>query len=202
MRISIEGLNEKDYENVCQKKINFDNLVQNISDLYSKTKNMEIYIKIANISVPTEEKKKLFFDTFSNICHKIFIENIAPIWSDYENNTNIKLHNNCDKGVRGQNVDTDIKICPFPFYQLVIHPDGDCNVCCADFKRELKIGNVAKEDLVSIWDSKKLRDFWKLNAEGKRNCFNVCKKCEYPNFSQNENIDDYSKQILQNLKHL
>ncbi|MBO6218716.1 MAG: SPASM domain-containing protein [Treponema sp.] len=83
-----------------------------------------------------------------------------------------------------------------------MHPDGDCNVCCADFKRELKIDNVAKEDLVSIWDSKKLRDFWKLNAEGKRNCFNVCKKCEYPNFSQNENIDDYSNQILQNLKHL
>ena len=77
--ISIEGLSSDDYKEFSLRKVNFDKLIQKIELLSKQNSKSVIHVKIHNSAVQTEERKKLFFDTFSNIADEIYIENLVNL---------------------------------------------------------------------------------------------------------------------------
>lgn len=197
IRISIEALNEEGYKDIAETKLDFETFRNNIKDLYDRSGNCEIYCKIVDVSVPTEEDKKRFFELFGDICDRIFIDNVIPLWSDFEEiNQKMKVG---EKGMHGQEV-RNVEVCPFPFYSLIINSDGEVTVCCADWKRKLVVGNLKKETLKEIWNGDRLRNFWIKLLQGEKNCFEMCRKCLLPMYDCNDNIDDYAEQILTNIR--
>ena len=77
IRISIEAIDAVGYKNIANVNIDVKILVENIADLYKRSRGKtEIYIKTVDASVDTESKKELFYTMFGDICDKIFIDNV------------------------------------------------------------------------------------------------------------------------------
>jgi radical SAM protein with 4Fe4S-binding SPASM domain len=91
------------------------------------------------------------------------------------------------------------KVCPFAFYSLVIKCSGEVVACCVDWSKQTKIGNIKKESLFRIWNGKNLREFRKMQLEGRRSENKSCKNCTYLNTSP-DNIDNLPrKKILETI---
>lgn len=147
-------------------------------------------------AVDTEEKKEKFFDTFGGMCDKIFVENLAPIWPEYD-----ELGDYFDLRKKALMTDSDIRevrVCPFPFYQMFIHSDGTVVPCCADWKQKLPMGNVKDSTVFEIWNGEVYRHLLIDMLKDGRQCRNLCSICSYPDSTANDNIDNYAEKILTN----
>ena len=92
-----------------------------------------------------------------------------------------------------------VRVCPYIFYSMYICSNGDVTCCCADWKRKKIVGNVNNSTLKQIWNGDLLRKFWKDMLSGKKDDYEMCKKCLYPMFNCNDNIDEFSDEILKRL---
>jgi MoaA/NifB/PqqE/SkfB family radical SAM enzyme len=193
IRISIENITEKGYQEIAGAKVDFESLRANIKDLHERSGKCEIYCKIVDAAVPTEEDRKQFFSLFGDICDRIFIDHVIPMWSDF-GELNQRLHVG-ETGVHGQKVQS-IRVCPFPFYSLIVNSDGEVTACCPDWKRKLVLGDLKTESMMEIWNGKKLRTFWKALLGGQKNTYEMCEKCVLPMYDCNDNIDEYAEEIL------
>lgn len=196
IRISIEALDAEGYREMADVKINFDDFLHNIQDLHDRSGNCEIYCKIVDAAVPTEEDRQKFFEMFGDICDRIFIDHVVPMWSDFEElNKKMEIGKT---GMHGQEI-KNVQVCPFPFYSLIINSDGEVTVCCADWKRKLIVGDLKRESLKEIWEGNVLREFWIAMLNGKKNDFEMCRKCLLPMYDCNDNIDEFAEQIVSRL---
>lgn len=198
IRISIEAVNGEGYFEMTNRKIDFDAFVANINDLHDKSgEHCEIYIKTVDAAVDTNEKEKQFYDTFENICDRIWIDQVAPLWSDFDE-LNKRFDVKCI-GMHGQKVQM-VNVCPFPFYNLVINPDGEVTACCADWKRKLVFGDLHKQSFKEIWNGDILKSFWIDMLKGNKSSYEMCAKCLLPMYDCNDNIDDFAQIILERLE--
>lgn len=198
IRISIEALDEVGYVKMAHYKICYDEFINNIRDLYRRSRGKcEIYIKIVDVAVPTEEDKKKFYALYEDICDRIFIDNIIPLWSDFEKINKFEI--NKVNGIHGQEI-KKIMVCPFPFYSFIINPEGEITPCCADWKRKMVLGDVSKDSLLDIWNSPKIRNFWIDLLKGNKDKFEMCAKCMLPMFDCNDDIDEYAENICNRLE--
>ena len=82
------------YLRVAKAKIDWEEFVSNIKDLYEysrKTGDLVIYIKVVNnaselngktVFSMSEEEKNYFYKTFGNIADEVYIEKIVPQWAE------------------------------------------------------------------------------------------------------------------------
>lgn len=197
IRISIEAIDEAGYLKAADVKIDFESFVSNIRDLHEQSLraggSCEIYIKTVDAAVETPEKQDQFYRIFEEICDKIYIDHVTPIWAGWEEiDRRFKIEKIGSHNQRWQ----DIAVCPYPFYSMCVTPDGIVHVCCADWKRELAMGDLTKQSIVDVWNSKVLRKFWMDMLSGRKNQYPVCEKCQYPMYDCNDNIDAYAEQLL------
>lgn len=197
IRISIEALDEAGYRDIAGTKIDFEKFIDNIRDLHEISGNCEIYCKIVDVAVPTESDKEHFFELFGEICDRIFVDNVIPLWSDFEELKNVTMA--AGKGMHGQQI-KDVLVCPYSFYSLIINSDGDVTACCADWKRKLVLGNLENESLPEIWRGSKLKEFWVEMLKGNKNRYEMCSKCLLPMYDCNDNIDEFAEMILERLE--
>lgn len=198
VRISIEAVDEEGYFEMTNRKIDFNQFIANIKDLHDKSGDTcEIYIKVVDAAVDTEDKKAAFYDIFENICDRIWIDQVIPLWSDFEE-LNEKFDVKCI-GMHGQKLQM-VNVCPYSFYNLIINPDGEVTVCCADWKRKLVVGDLKQQTFKEVWEGQKLRDFWRALLRGEKNQYEMCAKCLLPMYDCNDNIDAYAEEILAKLE--
>lgn len=198
IRISVEEISEDGYARMAGRKINFEEFIANIKDLHEKSVDKcEIYIKIVDAAVDTEYKRNLFYNIFEGICDRIWIDQVIPLWSDYEELRNDFDINNI--GMHGQRLQP-VNVCPYPFYNLIINPDGEVTACCADWKRKLIFGNLKEQSFKEIWNGKILRTFWTDMLKGNKNKYEMCAKCSLPMYDCNDNIDEFASIILERLE--
>jgi len=197
IRISIEALNEEGYRDIAGAKIHFDEFIKNIKDLHDRSGKCEIYCKIVDAAVPSEKDQEKFFELFGEICDRMFVDRVIPLWSDFEEiQQKIKIGN---MGMHGQEI-KDVKICPYSFYSLIVNPDGDVTACCADWKRKLVFGNLKEQSLQEIWHGEGIRTFWTDMLKGNKNKYEMCAKCVLPMYDCNDNIDEFGQIILERLE--
>lgn len=199
IRISIEAIEEAGYVEMAHYKINYEEFIANIKDLYDRSRGKcEIYIKIVDAAVPTEKDKDKFYALYENICDRIFIDRVIPLWSDFNEISKFDLDK--EAGVHGQKI-RNIIVCPFPFYSFIINPEGEVTACCADWKRKLVWGDVSKESLSDIWKGEKVKQFWIDLLEGNKNKYEMCAKCLLPVYDCNDYIDPYAEEILKRIQN-
>lgn len=197
IRISIEETTAEGYYEMSGVKIDFEQFVANIRDLHNRCAGKcEVYIKTVDAATNTKEKEEQFYHLFEDCCDRIWIDHVIPIWpgwEDLEKNIDLQM-----EGLHGQKVQP-VQVCPFPFYTLVVNPDGAVTVCCGDWKRKLVVGDVEKQSLKEIWNGELLRTFWGDLLSGGKGKYEMCQKCEIPMFDCNDNIDKHADQILKRL---
>lgn len=203
VRISVEAIDETGYLDIAGAKIDFEGFVSNIRDLHEQSLraggSCEIYIKTVDAAVETPEKQERFYQLFEGICDRIFIDHVTPIWAGWEE---INQRFNIKKVGSHNQQWQDITVCPYPFYSLCVTPDGIVSVCCADWKRQLAIGDLTRQSIVDVWNSPGLRNFWISMLSGHKNQYPVCESCQYPMCDCNDNIDAYAGQLLEKFQEM
>ncbi len=196
IRISVEALSSEDYERVTGRKIDFDAFLENIRDLHTRCQGKcEIYVKAVDALVRNDEERDRFFSLFSDICDKMFVDHVIPMWSDYQE---IKEIYSVQGGVHGQEITTS-KLCALAFYSLLVNSDGEVTVCCSDWKRKFVVGNVNDKSIYEIWNSPKLRAFWINMAKGQKDLYEMCRLCALPQYDTNDYLDDKMDALQQRL---
>lgn len=194
INISIEGVNEQQYLDFSGYKIDFDNLVNNIAILYDVKRNCEIIIKI-NGDVISEEDKQKFFDIFGDICDGISIEHTMNCWNGFEMDG---LKQNEEVGIYGQPI-KEVQVCPYVFYSMSINSDCKVSLCFLDWNRKMIIGDVNKQSVKEIWQSKKLYKIQSSFLLGLRKFHPICSNCSQLSHGMAVNLDNNKDKLYKKL---
>lgn len=192
INISVDGMNREQYRQFTGFDFDFDYFVDTIKWLYANKGDCEVVVKIPGDLI-TEPQKKEFLDTFGDHCDRIFIENFAPCWPEFdvEAHTGVKI----TQGIYQQAV-TPTDTCPYIFYSISVNSDGLVSSCFLDWGRKLVVGDVKTQSMKEIWHSDALNALRRQHLEGRRKENPVCSQCGQLSHCLPDNIDNYREQLL------
>jgi nucleoside-diphosphate-sugar epimerase/MoaA/NifB/PqqE/SkfB family radical SAM enzyme len=195
INISVDGLSDEQFFEFTGRRVDFNKFVENIKLLYAAKGNCEISIKIAGDQMSDDDKKK-FYDTFGNSADRIFIENMAPCWPEFD------VEERCDitisQGIYDQPIG-EVNTCPYIFYSMAVNAEGLVSLCFLDWARKLLIGDVRTESLAEIWNGENLHRHRLAHLEGRRKDDPFCGQCGQLSHCSPDNIDPYVQTIRDNL---
>lgn len=198
LRISIQGIKDEKYKNICGVDYTFNEIVDNLIYFSKVKKDTELFVKIMDIALDSNEEHDFFYNTFSNIADRMFIEHCRPVYDGVPFTSNLK--NTKDRYGR---LHSHREVCPLPFFMLGIFPSGDVVPCDAIYK-PVVLGNVHKEVLLDMWSGDKLKEFQILQLEKKRSLHSKCKVCCAPDdVSHPEDVlDNNTEEIIERLNSI
>ena len=198
INISVDGMTREQYSRFTKTDFDFDGFVKNVRWLYENKGQCEVVVKIPGELI-TEAQRQEFYDTFGDHCDRIFIENFAPCWPEFdiEAHTGVKIQG----GIYQQDVgDTDT--CPYIFYGYSVNADGLVSSCFLDWERKLVIGDARRQSMKEIWTSDAMNALRLQHLEGKR-CENaVCGGCGQLTHCLPDNIDPYREALLARFRNV
>jgi radical SAM protein with 4Fe4S-binding SPASM domain len=196
VNISVYGMRPEQYATFTKSEFDFNQFVANVRWLYENKGNCEIVIKIPGELV-TEAEKQAFFEAFGDYCDRIFVENFAPCWPqfDVEQRLGVKI----TQGIYQQPI-TPTDTCPYIFYAMSINADGLASSCFLDWGRKLIVGDGRTQSLRDIWNSREFNELRLTHLEGKRRQNPVCAQCGQLSHCLPDNIDAYRDQLIPKVK--
>ncbi len=196
LNISVNGINEQQYKDVCQYEMDFQDFYKKIEFFYKNKQNCKIFIKYSDIGY-TETEKQNFYQTFEKVSDEIFVETISStLWQD--TNIGAKI-NNAHKGTYGQELQPK-EVCPFLFTTMVINHSGIAHLCCVDWKTEYILGDLKTEKIADIWNGEKLCQYQKLHLKKRKDDIPICRHCESLSANTTDDIDSYADIILKRME--
>jgi len=196
INISVNGMSSRQLFDFTGAVVDFQTYADNIRKLYEMKGSCEICIKIAGDFL-SEDDKNLFFETFGDHADRIFIENIAPCWPEFD--VKEKLGVTIEKGIYDQSVSSVIT-CPYIFYAISVNSDGSASLCFLDWARKLIIGDAKSNSIKEIWESEALFNYRVEHLGGNRGGSPVCAQCGQLTHGLPDNIDPYADTLLDKLK--
>jgi radical SAM protein with 4Fe4S-binding SPASM domain len=202
LRISVYSIYDNQFKKITQTKYNADLIYNNVARLFKnrmKKNKTTPFIYVKMIDTYGKENEE-FLSKYSSISDEVNIE--TPMnWTGYKNIDLIgkidKNHQTNTKTLEGyygkQNISNYKRICTTPFLSLTIKSDGDVCVCIVDWNRGTKVGNIARSSLSEIWYGKKLREFRKMQIEGRRHENESCKNCDFIHCNP-DNMDNFTSE--------
>jgi radical SAM protein with 4Fe4S-binding SPASM domain len=187
LKISIYGVDSRHHE-ITQSNVGVNKIKDNV-DYFFKNRTVGVNKVIAKLIDPIDsEQVKLFKEIYEPISDEVQIDS-PHSWTDSNDNTILtKVYSS--EQLKSM-VSSKIKeVCPFPFYTLAIHSDGEVSVCCVDWSKKTSIGNCFKTPLEVLWKSNSLKDFRKMHIQRKANFNSACNGCSYFYNNAPDNIDN------------
>lgn len=175
LRVSLQGITSEKYKSISDVELDIDELRENLEYFCSRKKNTEVYVKIMDISMDSEDDFGRFKEMFKTACDISAVEYAIPFVNEIDYSQVGKLSEKCKQGNVGRS-----NICSMPFYMMVIYPDGTVAPCCST-SLPLTYGNVMDTSLKSIWEGKVINEFLLNQLSGVQN-INVCRECSVPGF--------------------
>lgn len=200
LQISIQGLNDDKYREICKTKVDFKKLVDNLKYFYqAKGENVTLFIKTIDSLLEDKEDEKKFHEVFSSICDTIFIEHLVIMQQQMGNHGGQADH---IKNLNGEYV-IPKKICSIMFYFLQVNIDGETFPCSTPgLPNSFSMGNANEKTLVEIWNDKKRYDLMIKNLKDGYKAFNECAECSSVVCiaDKNEFLDDKADIVLKKLE--
>lgn len=194
LRISMQGITKESYKRVCGTDVDFDKIISNLDYFYKNKGGSKLFLKNVDIAL-TEDEQKEFFDRFSPIADRIYVEKIIEFFSlvDYKDIVKNTGENRYHKKKK------ELQVCPNTFTGLVINVNGDISMCGKEIG-PLYLGNVRTTTLKEAWDSEKRRGFLVKHLRKRRNEIPICKDCKIPSeslASEEDILDPYAEEIIE-----
>lgn len=196
MNISLEGINAEQYKQHAKVDIDFDDFVTRVKWLYANKGRCEITIKIPANYI-NDEERTVFLDTFGDHCDRIFVEELASIWPEFDVGERSGLSISETHQYSQANEKKDV--CTYIFYAMSVNADGTVSACCPDWNQKLLIGDVKEQSLKEIWQSQAMQDLRVLHLQGKRCDNDTCRSCGHIDTAQVDNIDAFKADLLERL---
>jgi radical SAM protein with 4Fe4S-binding SPASM domain len=194
LNISLEGVSREQYLEHAKVDIDFDRLVGLIRWLYANKGNCEVTIKIPANYLSADDRTK-FFDLFGDWCDRIFIEELSPIWPEFDVAQRAGVAVQSSEGQYRQPL-LDKDVCTYIFYAMAVNSDGTVSACCPDWDQKLVVGDLHTQSLAEIWNSDAMRRLQLQHLQGRRRDNPVCRACGHIRYAQVDNIDAHREQLL------
>jgi len=197
INISVDGMNESQYMRFTKFNFNFPEFINNVKWLYENKEQCEVMIKIPRELISQDQEKE-FYDTFGNYCDRIFVENFAPCWPDFdiEERTGFKI----TEGIYQQPI-APINTCPYLFYSMSVNADGLVSSCFLDWERKLIVGDARIQTLNEIWNSDAFNQLRIQHLSGDRMSNPICSQCGQLSHCLPDNIDAFSETLLKKVQN-
>jgi radical SAM protein with 4Fe4S-binding SPASM domain len=146
------------------KEAKYEKVINNILNFLDIKKKQKKYFPLVRVSFIIMESNKHEVEAFRNF------------WSDKVDAIHFqKLIDYTDSNIVANSV-TDSQ-CNMPMFRLSIKSDGNVKPCCVGYGEDINIGNIYKESLFSIWNSKFMKNFQEMQLKKEAFKNEVCKKC-------------------------
>jgi radical SAM protein with 4Fe4S-binding SPASM domain len=197
--VSLQGLSTVKYKEVCKADIDFDIFYHNLSVLYEHKKNTQIYFKIMDVALDEDDEQK-FYEMFSPIADRVYVEKMVPIWKDVDLSSVSKnkyvgdIQNKYGERFPKQDC------CPLIFNTIVVNPMGDVYPC-TQLLTPYKLGNIENNTLLELWNSDMRGKL--LIKQCKKENPDICRDCfilQNSIYSKEDMIDEYRFEILRKLE--
>ncbi|ATX78638.1 radical SAM additional 4Fe4S-binding SPASM domain-containing protein [Mariprofundus aestuarium] len=198
INISLEGMSAEQYKKTALVDFDFDHLVAMVRWLYAHRGDCEVTVKIPSSCIE-EDQKQTFFDTFGDHCDRIFIEDLSPIWPNFDVEEHAGVEFNEEVGQYSQQLKVK-DVCSYIFYSAVINSDGTVSACCPDWSQGLVIGDLGTESLKEIWNSEAFYELRKQHLQRKRMENSICSGCGHIKYAQVDDIDPYAEMLLERIE--
>ncbi len=192
--VSLQGLSSAKYKATVHANISYEKLLASLTTLYKNKINTIVYIKIPD-SLITEEEQHVFFDTFSPIADKIFIEKTLSLWKG-QNQEKEEHTNKFNQSIEYQ------QTCSLTFYTLVVAPDGTI-YSCTQPEISFNIGTIYNTTLQKSWNSKIRLHFLKKQLLSGRSAIKDCADCYIAQNSimnEKDSLNTYRDAVLNRLQ--
>lgn len=177
LHIALDGVDDKTYKLIRGKNADYDKAINSIENLLKAKKRhkKEMIVRMGLIKMKETEKS---IDKFLRLWKRKGIDEIEVknflTWdgSDPEiMNLAEKAHlSNYFKSNRQ-------RVCFKPWLHMVITWDGKVIPCCYDYDAKYILGDVNKQTLKEIWNSKRMQRFRKENLTNIYPQGHLCKTC-------------------------
>lgn len=193
--VSLQGMTEEKYKQVCGASIDYNYFFENLKRLSEIKTNTQLHIKIADVALEAGEEK-LFYEKFSPIADRVFVEKIVPIWKDMEM-SDAMIKTMCENKYGAKFPYQNC--CPVLFHTLFVTPSGEVYPCTQLLFPE-SLGNVCSSTLLELWNGEKRKQLLRKQLELQK-C-EACNGCYIKNnsiFTSEDLIDEYRLEILERL---
>lgn len=202
LRVSISSVNQRRHEYITQTNISINQIYKNIErfkEIRNEMSEQRPFLYIKMIDQLNDEENSRFLQMYQHLGDEVAIE--KPMnWDNYNDYDLLQAAYNNEKRI------LDLKslypypksVCPFPFYTMSINVNGDVTVCCVDWNKATRIGNVFETTLKSIWDGDNLRNFRRMQISKKRTMNLSCANCQFL-FTSPDNLDNMSKSKIKTI---
>lgn len=196
--VSLQGLSGEKYRSVCGYPIDFEQFYSNLAYFYQIKKSTQFYVKIID-SALDEGEEEMFYDMFSPIADRVFVEKVTPIWKEKNySNLGVEKRNDLAFNKYGRGFQPQ-KVCPLIFHTIVVIPNGDVYPC-TQLLQEEKLGNIREKTLLEMWNGDKRKD---MLVQQCRLCLpQLCLDCgirQNTIYAEEDMLDDYREDILSRL---
>jgi radical SAM protein with 4Fe4S-binding SPASM domain len=189
--ISVPAITEDKIKDVCGRNVDFAKYVGNIKHFYKHRNKCRVHVKLTNYDLTDGEIRK-FKKIFSNFADEISIDNIVPIWNGMDN----QMQREPDKNIYMRPIE-EVSVCPYIFYHMTIHANGDVSTCFVDWQHKNVIGDVKTQSLVDIWNGAPLKYLRIEQLNGIKD--GICNGCGQLKYGMADDIGDPQK-ILERIR--
>lgn len=177
LRISIEALSSRGYQELCGVSLDFEHLRNNIKDFYIRSRGRsKVSIKMLSTLLSTEKEFEQFKILFSDRADYWYIENMEERWQEYLSPQRFGQHVEGETKLISEK--NEVYICHFPFTEMTIASNGAVLACAADWRYQTAYGNVYDASLREIWEGPSIRNFRLLHLNKERAFVPGCQKCK------------------------
>lgn len=186
-RASIYAVRDAEHKRVTQTNITVKEIADSIAYMrkYRDKKGLKHPFITAKIMDKHSEENDEFQALYQDIADETIID--TPfILPKLEENALERLYGSAEKGQEAQEsylkqaMYKKRKVCRYAFTHMTVRNNGDVVVCCTDWPRDTKVGNILAHSLEEIWYSKSLYDFRCMMLRTKGEYHPLCKTCEIP----------------------
>ena len=202
VRISVYAVEQEHFSYVTSNNMDVNIVKQNVSELFNQRNagaisNVIIYAKKLKT---LNEEDELFVNNYKPIVDEVALE--EPMnWSGDGGEDNFLLKKEYSD-TKLQAFDKGIvypQVCSYLFTTLAIQSDGVVVVCCVDWSRKTKCGDVNKQSLQEIWHGDELKKLRLLHLGGRRTNIASCRNCKRMPLAECDWLDDCSVDIQKRL---
>jgi radical SAM protein with 4Fe4S-binding SPASM domain len=192
--ISVIAPDAAGYERIALVEANYEQLIDNVSDLFRRKKRPKISVKMTNVNFNQKQIEK-FYGDFEQICDYITVDNPHG-WSRIDlKDWSLGIKSDTYDGIPNRQK----IVCPWTLYQLTINWNGLVQPCNEDWSWVNILGDASKESLTEIWNGKKFKEFQIMQLEGRRSESKACATCSQMQ-SQIDDVDSHRFKLRDKIK--
>lgn len=189
LRLSVYAVDADKMRQVTQSDVSPDKVYENLRYLKQYRDAVgrafpRIYAKMLDTNNSGENAR--FKKVYGTVADEVGIDIVHEINLGEGNSAFERLYKKEAENVHEAALSTDTtdtskrRPCRYPFSHLTIRNDGTVIMCCADWIKELQIGNVMEHSLHELWTSKSM---YKIRCDmlaTKGMKWETCRHCEIP----------------------